>query len=946
MRRPCDCCEGVHVATESSTSNAPGLDSLHYRIGTHATFFETMQARLASSDYPALAALKTRETSDPAIALLDSWALVGDVLTFYQERIANEGYLRTARERRSIFELGRLVGYQPRPGVSASTYLAYTLDDNAAPVTIPAGALSNSVPGPGETQQAFETSDPLEARASWNALKPRLTRPQYTKAEMEKELYLEGTATKLNPADAMLIDDGTPTLYFVDTVTADSTNNRTVVTLRDASGERLSQVSSLHAEAMMVNTGAKSTAVLDRTLTDIVGALKLSPSLQPKDATMLSRDIKTIYGAQADTAPRLLTTLSPGLSASLYLAWQGVPKAKPADIHVYALRVQARPFGHNAPPRLDRVTNNIPVMAEWAIDDPLNTDGAPPPEEAPAALIMTDGTTLPPVEPDHHEPGTLFLDADYNITPGSYAVIMEPSQTPLIEQPTYTHRSLTAYGLSGKTVELDLATNWFKLDGQSETYPAFSLIRGTKVYTGAEELALGEVPISDDVAEAEIELGGLYDAIQPGRWLIVEGTRTDVGQSSGVTGTELAMVASVAQKMQVDDNGTPLPGEKIHTFLTLAAPLAYTYGRTNITIYGNVVHATNGQTRQETLGSGDATLSYQTFTLKQSPLTYVSAATTSGAQSTLVTRVNDIEWHETDTLSLLGPKDREYVTKTSDAAATSLIFGDGKHGARLPTGTNNVAAVYRSGMGKGGNVEPDQVTLLSTRPLGVKAVTNPLRGSGGADAETRDETRANVPVALMALDRLVSITDYADFSRVFAGVGKAAARFIPGRQQQTVQVVIAGAGDIPIDPTSDLFTNLRLALRKFGDPYLPIHVVVRDMSALVVSANVKIDPDYEWESVEPNIRKAVLHRFSFDQSDLADSVYLADASRVIQAVPGVVYVDIDVFDAVSEATAIANFTAQQAIELKRKDRIDSGPTGLIYMPPGIPDILVLQEVKS
>ena len=52
-----------------------------------------------------LSALTTRESDDPAIALLDAWAVAGDVLTFYQERIANEGYLRTATERRSIREL-------------------------------------------------------------------------------------------------------------------------------------------------------------------------------------------------------------------------------------------------------------------------------------------------------------------------------------------------------------------------------------------------------------------------------------------------------------------------------------------------------------------------------------------------------------------------------------------------------------------------------------------------------------------------------------------------------------------------------------------------------------------------------------------------------------------------------------------------------------------------
>ena len=45
-----------------------------------------------------------------------------DVLTFYQERIANEGYLRTATERRSMLELARAIGYELSPGVAASTY--------------------------------------------------------------------------------------------------------------------------------------------------------------------------------------------------------------------------------------------------------------------------------------------------------------------------------------------------------------------------------------------------------------------------------------------------------------------------------------------------------------------------------------------------------------------------------------------------------------------------------------------------------------------------------------------------------------------------------------------------------------------------------------------------------------------------------------------------------
>lgn len=192
MNERCGCCEGITTLTPLPVMNRPALDTLAYRVGTHSTFLETMKARLSNMvlEPPAapeaeeagriapLDKLTTREESDPAIAILDAWATVADVLTFYQERIANEGYLRTATERRSILELSRLIGYELRPGVSASTYLAFTLEPDHE-VEIPAGTRAQSRPGPGELPQPFETSEPLAARSDWNQLRARRTRPQH-----------------------------------------------------------------------------------------------------------------------------------------------------------------------------------------------------------------------------------------------------------------------------------------------------------------------------------------------------------------------------------------------------------------------------------------------------------------------------------------------------------------------------------------------------------------------------------------------------------------------------------------------------------------------------------------------------------------------------------------------------------------------------------------------
>lgn len=254
---PCDCCAGTQVLTPAPVCNRPGLDAIAYRVGDYGRFFATMKARLSTmrvdittvqpdrsqttTEYRPLAGLTTRDPDDFSIALLDAGAVMGDVLTFYQERIANEGYLRTATERRSVLELARLVGYAPRPGVAATTYLAYTIDDKQAdPVTIPVGARAQSVPNPGETPQTFETVEALDARLAWNSLTPRMTRPQ-TRGDVDDgagggRVYLQGAGINLKVNDALLVDYGDgkdPTPFRVATVTPDAANNRTLVTFAD-----------------------------------------------------------------------------------------------------------------------------------------------------------------------------------------------------------------------------------------------------------------------------------------------------------------------------------------------------------------------------------------------------------------------------------------------------------------------------------------------------------------------------------------------------------------------------------------------------------------------------------------------------------------------------------------------------------------------------------------
>src|SRR6187551_3008336 len=117
----CQTCAGLDDSTPRVIENRPGLSAVSYRAGRHAEFRASLLAGLSSSRWPALRNLTARDADDFTIALCDSAAVMLDVLAFYQERLVNESFVRTATERRSILELARLIGYEPSPGVAAST---------------------------------------------------------------------------------------------------------------------------------------------------------------------------------------------------------------------------------------------------------------------------------------------------------------------------------------------------------------------------------------------------------------------------------------------------------------------------------------------------------------------------------------------------------------------------------------------------------------------------------------------------------------------------------------------------------------------------------------------------------------------------------------------------------------------------------------------------------
>ncbi len=772
---PCGCCEDG-VEPPARPSNPPGQSTLRFRLGTHGTFLRCMMARIPGVeiiDSRPLTVLTTRSPNDPAIGLLDAFATVADVLCFYQERIANEGFLRTAGERRSVAELAREIGYELNPGLAAATLAAFTVEDaQGAPgvAEIPAGTRVMSVPGQDQRPQTFETTTAISARAELNVLRAATTREQ-TLDSGTRTVYLQGVSTGLSRGDALLM----------------------------VGAEREDDPSSDRWDLRMVES-VEIDVARDRS------AVAWSASLGP---------------------------------------WSPAGEAAPADVAVYAMRRRASLFGHNAP--------DLRSLSE----DMLGKFGNPT---------------------ESHWPGTaagetIDLDAEHpEVTAGGYVVLVSSDGAELYRAKSVAAGSRTDFLLTAKTTRIEL--------DPPESLGDFA-IRDTTAFIASEGLALARAPLSRRLRGNVIDLERpLAEGVERGRRLILR-------QAARVESGELVSAERV--EAVVVDESAPAGA----TQLVLRHALANAFDRHRVAILANVAPATHGETvPDEILGSGDGASGFQRFALKRPPPTFVSAPTPTGASSTLDVRVDGVRWKEVASLYGIDSREHAYTVRVDDGTA-AVAFGDGETAARLPSGQQNVRATYRTGLGLDGNVGADALTLLQTRPLGVREVTNPLAASGGDDPERLDDARAHAPLTVRTLERIVSLSDFADFAEAFSGIAKAAATTVWNGEARVVHLTVAGAGGEAVDPGSDVLANLVAAIDRVGDPAQQVLVAGYTSRIFGLTGSLLVSADRVAEDVRAAVIATLQGRFSFERRAFGQGVSAAEVIAAAQGVPGVEMVDLD-----------------------------------------------------
>jgi hypothetical protein len=742
--------------------------------------------------------------------------------------------------------------------VAASTYLAFSMtatpgaaEQAPAPVTIDSGTRVQSIPAAGALPQTFETVEQITARVEWNSMQPALTQPQIISATSDQVL-IQGAATGIKPGDAILIvpaDAGSsPVLRAVASITAIPAAQQTRIELQPRT------VSAPSPPRPLYYYNYVPPFTIARDVAQLVGFGRPS-SLQFRGQQRL------VYEAADVRAFGEIARFRPAAVFRNLRAW-----SPPVTPSVFAFRTRASLFGYNAPD-----LRNLSKDVQGAYSgDVSNADWDP------SAAISSDQGS-----PD------LNLDTVYSkivaTTPATiaWAAVKWRDRWVVGTVGAVSESGVAHYGLTGKATQINLVIESTSASFVSLSFSTFSDYRAASVFAESEALTLARLPIDDPVGPGdEIDLDDWIDGLYAGQRLIVSG---ELDTSRGNYASEMVQIESVQQILDAEGG----------THLTLSTGLQNAYVRSTVTINGNVALATHGQAVDEVLGSGDASQSTLRLTLRQSPLTYTSGASSSGATSTLQVRVNTVRWDEVPTLYGARPADRVYATRRNDDGSTTVIFGDGSSGARPPTAAENITAHYRKGIGVAGNLDAGQLTLLAVRPLGVNSVTNPLSAAGGADPESADDIRSNAALKILTLDRIVSLSDYEDFARAFGGIGKALATWSFHRDDRGVFLTVAGVAGASVETGSVLYTNLLAAIADSAEPNVSVVIQSYRKAFFTLSATLYVDPHYEMDLVLAAAQQQLRDRYSFAARAFGQPVSFSEVVTTLQAVAGVSAVEVN-----------------------------------------------------
>ncbi len=879
----CICCESD---TKISADNRPSLRHFNYRIGTYASIREFLFHRINHT--PNLQNWTHREPDDPAIALLEGASILGDILTFYQETYANEAFLRTAEWRESILDLVRLTGYRLSPALGGNATFAFEIKKDE-PVSIPSGFPLKATLEELEKPAEFETTEEITAYpwlSRFNLFRP-LVQNNITASTTEFYIYLPNQsleAIALKPGDRLMIGESDATGTDQP---AKLTNPEIVIidSIREQHGTKIFKIK---------------------------GKLKRSGIVGSLVAYKLGRTFHH-FGYNSPTefveppAKFSSTTSTDGKTVTTSINIQNVPDSRKIDAttidDLIDPNLSSKDFPLDA--EVQDLASNVNFIVQGFFSKRIESKNA-------TANLQNK---------------TIGGSASLTIEATTSLKLIDETSAGFSKTETSKFNKQKALIITSVAMTLVRTADEIK----TEFIKWGSLSATTSVLHFSESLSSS----TDDKNQLKIRNALFHEAISP--LFVIKKVKIETtnatGNSLNFYGTArqvenllnrrimlekvdaepfILTVMSVPVLFELETIGFP----KLRQ-ITVSDQVDYAdFPNENplVTVFGNIADADQGKTVPEAvIGSGDNTKVFQTFKLPKSPLTYhIETLNTPPETPELDIYVSGRLWQKVETLFGRKPQETIYIVR-EDAENNSWVqFGDGKTGAKLPTGIKNLTAVERIGNGAFGALKPDTKVQAGAKIKNLDKIQMPLVASGGSDVESGENARQAAPAKVQSLGRIVSLRDYEAEAAAISGVAVANAAWQTVENIPAIVITVltetGRSGELAaIEETLNGY-NIGRGANRFS-----IFVTPGKRMFVRVSVEYALDATFRSDLVEPEIRRALGVNFgkasnNEDQSGLFSlrqrrfgaREYASSIEGVVQNVMGVIWARTTCFDALSD----------------------------------------------
>jgi baseplate J-like protein len=895
--------------------NRAGLSRFRYVDGNAATHLEALRIdlndRFGDRPWSALRSEALRDETaveqtarllvqyradrrDLAWETTRAFARALHILTEHIDAFANEGYLRTATQWQSVRRLALMVGYSPAPASSATTPLVLLAKPEVTRATVNRGFAVKHIPA-NAPPVIFETLEDIEVAFVLNAL--RLARWNVNSNALTKEnVFAQLSATVWQiPKGAKISIGG---LAVLEQTTSGDSIPAKVDAIADGTALALSAVTTPGVPPPAVPPNL----TYDNALLHVAPAQVLVPVLNGSDVVRVASGHDLVAG-----------------DVAAWKAGSSVLFAKVIEVDPAALRLQ--PVAGAAPPGPGTTVFRAASISfaqftannsEWRLPSKPNmarsadfrvtfagSDGQLNTGLDESALSITDATvTLPDgrtvtanyisklgasvlsgarqvwfADPGQDKPAALVVDA--------------------LPPPTLEFRGKQPALRSGDLAVLQTASRYFanRIASIEKNAGGYRLTFASPIGNDAIvavhcAFAVTLRPTGHNVDPATLTDNGLELQLDGAEWPapLHRGRQLVLASASDAFDPFTARIESFdpsARKMRID-----LPASGLTDIR-----------RGDLVIHANVADAGHGETKPvRVLGSGNAAATSQRFVIDVDDLSHVrDPSMPGGVRAGLRIEIEHELYSEVASLRDSEPADPHYVARITEAGTLQLEFGDGVHGRRLPSGSNNVLATYRRGSGLAGNLAGGSLTdIVKKHPL-LASFLQPIAAAGGDEREPLAQIRQNAPGRLRAMDRAISVADYQQLAQRFQGVWHAAVFEQPNtsRSREGVRVVIVPASGGDLGPLGDELHSYLLAN---GLPSIDVTVDLFKSIAVEIAVRARVDSSrFDPREVEGRVRLALLAAFDLHLRQPGQPIYRSEVTHIVENTEGVANSDVVLF---------------------------------------------------